>query len=120
MARKKTGGKRAGKKPRMRRALEKRIDNCCYLTGRRRGGILKEEVWCEGDQVVKYSLAYINSNRCGADHGRVLGYDNAHEVHHRHWMGEVTRIDFRSYEVLAQRFQREVEALWRSEDEEEG
>jgi len=39
---------------------EKRVDQTLYLSGRRSGAVLKEEVWCEGERVVKYSLAYIN------------------------------------------------------------
>jgi hypothetical protein len=40
--------------------VEKRVDNASYLTGKRRGAVLKEEVWYAGREVVKYSLAYIN------------------------------------------------------------
>jgi hypothetical protein len=36
---------------------------------------------------------------------------------HRHFMGKVEKIEFRSYEALLLRFQREIEELWRSEDE---
>ena len=69
--------------------------------------------------VVKYSLAYINPRICGADNGRVLGYDNTHGHHHRHFMGTVKPYEFSSYQELADRFQREVEALWSREDEED-
>ncbi len=67
--------------------------------------------------MVKYSLAYINLRTCGVDNGRVLGYDNSHGHHHRHSMGEVEEIDFPGYEALVDRFQKEVEDLWRAEDE---
>lgn len=98
---------------------EKRVDETCYLTGTRRGALLKEEVWFEGDQLVRYSLAYINPRVCGLDNGRVLGYDNAHGYHHRHFMGKVESIGFESYEALVDRFQGEVHELWRIEDEQE-
>jgi hypothetical protein len=32
------------------------------------------------------------------DDGRVLGYDNAHGLHHRHFMGVVSRYQFTSFE----------------------
>jgi hypothetical protein len=96
---------------------EKRVDETSFLTGKRRGAVLKEEVWYQGRAVVKYSLAYINPRICSADNGRVLGYDNSHDYDHRHFMGEVEEIDFPGYEALVDRFQKEVEELWRAEDE---
>jgi len=104
-------------KPRPKR--EKRIDQTLHLSGRRKGAVLKEEVWFEGNEVVKYSLAYINLRVCGLDNGRVLGYDNTHEYHHRHFMGKVAKIEFHGYEALVARFERELHALWREEDDEE-
>ena len=85
------------------RKVEKRVDNTSYLTGQRRGAVLKEEVWYQGSEVVKYSLAYINPRTCGVDNGRVLGYDK--------------EIECPGYEALVDRFQKEVENLWRAEDE---
>ena len=81
--------------------------------------MLKEEVWLEGKKVVKYSLAYVNRRLCFVDNGRVLGYDNGHAHHHRHFMGKVEAIKFPGYQALATRFQREVEELWRLENEQE-
>ncbi len=80
--------------------------------------MVKEEVWHDRDgQVVKYSLAYINPALCGADNGRVLGYDNSHDHHHRHFMGKQKSFEFTGYEALTTRFYDEVRNLWRSEDE---
>lgn len=93
--------------------LEKVVDQTSYLAGRRHGGILKEEVWFRGDSVAKYSLAYINPTVCATDNGRVLGYDNSHGHHHRHFMGTVAPHDFKTYDHLQKRFQREVALLWR-------
>jgi len=107
----------ARKKPRGLSKLRKVVDDTCYLGGRRRGAILKEEVWYDGSQLVKYSLAYINPRVCSEDHGRVLGYDNSHGHHHRHFMGKVRPFQFSTYAELVDRFQREIEALWRREDE---
>lgn len=81
--------------------------------------MLKEEVWHDRDRkVIKYSLAYINPAIFGADNGRVLGYDNSHDRHHRHFMGKQESFEFTGYEALATRFYEEVHDLWRSEDEE--
>ena len=101
------------------RPAEKRIDETSYLTGKRRGACLREEVWYEGHQVVKYNLAYINHRRCLVDNGRVLGFDNSHDYHHRHYMGRVAKIEFPGYDALLSRFQDELQELWRLEDEED-
>jgi len=108
------------KRARKTAKLEKLIDQTSYLAGKRRGAILKEEVWLQGEKVVKYSLAYINPSICAIDNGRVLGYDNSHNRHHRHYMGKVEAIEFSSYELLVDRFEKEVKDLWRREDEQEG
>ena len=86
------------------------------LTGKRRGGCLKREVRVEDGQVTKYVLAYINPRVCSADNGRVLGYDNQHGYHHRHFMGQIEPFEFTTYQELVERFQREVEELWEKED----
>ena len=89
------------------------------LKGRRKGAVLKEELWFEDERVVAYNLVYINLKRCPVDNGRVLGYDNSHGYHHRHFMGSVEAVKFTTYEALAKRFIKEVHALWRIEDEED-
>ena len=48
----------------------------------------------------------------------MLGYDNSHDLHHRHFMGTVEAVEFDNYESLAARFREEVQELWRKEDEE--
>ena len=102
---------------RVRRA-ELRVNNTSYLSGKRRGAILSEQVWMLEGQVVKYSLAYIDYRLCSADNGRVLGYDNSHGDHHRHWMGKVSAVEFTTYEAQLERFEGEVQELWRQQDEE--
>ena len=69
---------------------------------------------------MKYNLAYINHMICPVDNGRVLGYDNSHDYHHRHFMGNVEAIEFKDYESLAAHFLKEVHGLWREEDERNG
>jgi hypothetical protein len=49
----------------------------------------------------------------------VLGYDNSHDYHHRHFMGRVEAVDFSTYADLAEKFIGEVHELWRAEDEQE-
>lgn len=105
-----------GKKPKRSEPIQS-IVNVGHLTGKRRGAIVKEEIMQRGAAVVKYALAYINPRICGADNGRVLGYDNSHGHHHRHFMGQVSSVDFPGYEALLDRFQGEVAELWRLEDE---
>jgi Family of unknown function (DUF6516) len=101
-----------------RTPAEKVVDETIYLKRPRRGAVLKEEAWQTGDgRVVKYSLAYINPAICVPDNGRVLGYDNSHGHHHRHFMGRQESFEFTGYEALAKRFYSEVRELWRKEDE---
>ena len=38
---------------------------------------------------------------------RLIGFDNAHGYHHRHFMGVVEPVEFLSYEATVERFQRE-------------
>lgn len=66
------------------------------LKEKRSGAIVEDEVWYADGEVAAYNLAYINLKRCGVDYGRVLGYDNSHGFHHRHFMGKVETIKFRS------------------------
>lgn len=59
----------------------------------------------DAGRVIRYNVAYINHGICGVDNGRVVGYDNAHGYHHRHFMGHVEPIDFLSYEDVEERFE---------------
>ncbi len=82
-------------------------------------GILREEVWIDAkDEVVQYNLALILPHLFLQDNGRVLGYDNAHGYHERHFHGTSTKISFPGYPALSRRFYREAEAMRnRYEDE---
>lgn len=75
------------------------------------GGILSYEVWGyqqgKESKVTRYNLAYINHEITKKDHGRVLGFDNAHDYHHRHYMGMIESVEFESYEKTLERFQQE-------------
>lgn len=71
--------------------------------------IYREEVWEDGaGRVVKYNLAFIHFGLCQRDHGRMLGYDNAHGHHERHFMGEAQEVEYLSYDVTLRKFHEEV------------
>ena len=75
-------------------------------------GVIREEVWqSEGGEVVRYNLAFICHQLCTVDHGRVLGYDNQHGYHHRHFKGQVEAFVYAGYDVLLGRFLDEVAVL---------
>ena len=75
------------------------------------GGVLSYEVWGyiqNGASIAtRYNLAYINHAICRCDNGRVLGFDNAHGYHHRHYMGDIAAVEFISYEATLEKFQQE-------------
>ena len=75
-------------------------------------GVIREEVWqSDSGEVVRYNLAFICHQLCGTDNGRVLGYDNRHGNHHRHFMGKEGLVQYPGYDVLMARFLAEVEML---------
>ncbi len=52
-------------------------------------GILREEVWVDPEgKLARYNLAFLLPHRFRSDNGRVLGFDNAHDFHERHFMGQ--------------------------------
>ena len=75
------------------------------------GGLLSYEVWGYAEKgktvVTRYNLAYINHAIHRGDNGRVLGFDNSHGYHHRHHMGKVEAVEFKSFESTQERFQQE-------------
>lgn len=89
---------------------QKVIDERFYVAKKNGGGLVKSEAWeDQKGKIVKYSLAYINPLIFAGDNGRVLGYDNTHQYHHRHFMGEITPVDdFRNYLDLVDRFEKEI------------
>ena len=62
---------------------------------------------------MRYNLAFVQHLLCREDNGRVLGYDNAHGRHERHWMGSVETTEYRSYREVFAVFMREVNELRR-------
>ena len=75
-------------------------------------GILREEVWIDtAGKVVRYNLAFLLPHRFPHDNGRVLGYDNAHGIHERHFRGAVKPYGYKNYLATLTRFSREVQQL---------
>jgi len=73
------------------------------------GGIIKFEAWEYEDKIVKYNMAYINKTIYPNDNGRVTGYDNSHNFHHKHYFGEITELDdFLNYQELVKRFRSDL------------
>jgi hypothetical protein len=50
-------------------------------------------------------LVYIKVAMFNGDNGRVVGYDNAHGFHHRHYFGEVEPVNFVSFDDIESKFQ---------------
>ena len=74
--------------------------------------MLRRETWVDrSGAVVRYNLAYINHALHPGDNGRVLGYDSAHGLHHRHYRGKVTTIRFEGFKQIEARFQMEWSRL---------
>ena len=72
------------------------------------GGEVRREIWVDAQgEVSRYNLAYINHQLYQGDNGRVVGYDNAHGFHHRHYFGRVTPVEFTSFEEIEARFQQD-------------
>ncbi len=93
-----------------REVFNKVVSETFPINRKRGGGIIKIEAWeNQKGEIVKYSMAYINPFVFSGDNGRVLGYDNSHNFHHRHSFGEISEVDdFVSYQELMERFEQEI------------
>ncbi len=97
-----------------KRRLRKTTDEVALISCESGPGILREEVWeDEAGNIVRYNLAFINHFLYPKDNGRVLGYDNAHGVHHRHFFGTVTTVSAADFDEIEPMFYAEVEELRR-------
>lgn len=82
------------------------------LPKREGNGHLVRKIWVNAqDEIVKYSLVYINENITLKDNSRVLGYDNSHGHHHKHRMGVESSIKFDSFEDMEAQFLQEFEEI---------
>jgi hypothetical protein len=80
-----------------------------YPKGRKRGVLVRIQAeFSRAGHLLRYSLVLIDTRNQAADNGRVLGYDNAHDYHHRHYFGKVEPAEFRSYEDTHKHFEAEV------------
>ncbi len=87
----------------------KTIDEQYIVPAEQGGGILKFEAWEYENQIVKYSMAYINQAIFPLDNGRVVGYDNSHDFHHKHFFGQIVELDrFASYYDLVLQFKEDI------------
>ena len=92
--------------------FSKVVDETNVVRCRLGTGVVREEVWQNATgEVVKYNLAFINHSLFSKDNGRVLGYDNKHGHHYRHYAGKQESSTFASYEHLLKRFLDEVRGL---------
>ena len=90
--------------------LLKVLDETIKIAKKKGNGILKFSASTDNKgNLVRYSLTYINATIFNDDNGRVLGYDNDHGYHHRHYMGAEEKVNFDSFEEIKERF----EAEWR-------
>ena len=89
------------------------IDETHKISDKRGNGKLRREVWVDDatKKITRYNLAYINHNIHAGDNGRVIGYDNAHDGHHRHHFGVVEPMEFTSFEDTEERFEQDWIAL---------
>ena len=85
---------------------KKIIDETHHVASKRGNGQLRREVWVnQQGAVTRYNLAYINHNLTHTDNGRVIGYDNQHGYHHKHYFGAVTPVAFISFEAIEDAFE---------------
>jgi len=92
-----------------KKTYTKVIDEQFIVPYERGGGIIKFEAWEHEKKIVKYDMAYINKNIFPKDNGRVMGYDNSHNFHHKHYLGQITELDdFANYQDLVQIFKNDI------------
>ncbi|MBK7001083.1 MAG: transcriptional regulator [Rhodoferax sp.] len=89
------------------------IEESHKISDKRGNGKLRREVWVDEvtRKITHYNLAYINHNIHVGDNGRVVGYDNAHDRHHRHYFGAVEPVEFVSFEDTEKRFEQDWIAI---------
>lgn len=88
-------------------AAIKIVDETHKIPEKHGNGTLRREILVDNvtSKVTRYNLAYINHSLYAGGNGRVIGCDNAHDGHHRHYFGEVEPMDFVSFEDIEERFE---------------
>lgn len=91
---------------------KKILDLLQEVPAKRGNGKVRREAWADQHgNVTRYNLAFINHRLFQRDNGRVLGYDNAHGTHHRHFFGKIEPIDYTSFEDIDAQFTRDLAKL---------
>jgi hypothetical protein len=94
--------------------LRKTVDDVTLVSRASGPGIIRTEVWeDETGKVARYNLAFINHFLYPRDNGRVLGYDNAHGTHHRHFFGNVESASVADFDKVEALFHAEIRKLRR-------
>lgn len=84
------------------------IDEQHTIPRRSGNGVLRYFVTVDAQgKLLRYNLAYINSQIYGLDNGRVIGYDNDHDYHHRHCLGVMEPVTFTGYQSILEHFENE-------------
>ena len=97
-------------------SLRKIVDDVAAVSCVSGPGLIRTEVWeDETGNVARYNLAFINHFLYPRDNGRVLGYDNAHGTHHRHFFGKVEPVAAAGFDEGESMFRAEVKELRRRE-----
>jgi hypothetical protein len=106
------------KKPKKRAVVTEITVDEFFPAGRKRGIKVRVSIERSKDGAVgSYALALIDVQNSAKDNGRILGYDNSHGFHHRHYYGKVESIEYTSHEDLQARFENEVrEYLFKNEN----
>ncbi|TRZ89308.1 MAG: hypothetical protein D4R84_18070 [Rhodocyclaceae bacterium] len=94
-------------------AKARKVVDSTFVIPRKRGnGTVRREIWVDSlGRVSRYNLAYVNHRLYPGDNGRVLGYDNAHDFHHRHLYGSVTSVPFAGFDAIEKCFEEELSEL---------
>lgn len=88
---------------------EKSLREEFYPKGRKGGVVVRIQAdYSRTGRLLRYSMVLVDTHNPSADNGRVLGYDNAHGHHHRHFLGKVEPMELESYESIEKRFEAEV------------
>jgi hypothetical protein len=92
-----------------KKSYTKVIDEQFIVPSEKGGGIIKFEAWTYKEEVVKYNMVYINKEIYPNDNGRVMGYDNSHNFHHKHYFGQIVELDdFTNYQNLVRQFKNDI------------
>ena len=78
------------------------------------GTIIEVKIWSVPPSAgrqhgVKYSMVYIRQGK------RILGYDNAHGHHHRHYVGVSQSYSFKNIRDLLRDFRRDLDRIKQEE-----